>query len=356
MLHILLMILKIVGIIILIVLGLILLLLLLILFAPVRYRIQAHKYDDVFAKVSASWLLFVLRFKLEYNGERTDTKIKIFGIDASRFINNNDSDKKSKKSEDSKEDDVLGLDEDMDDTVKEDSISDVTGSIKINDSKQKDISDINDSMKNNDIIKNSDSRQNELSAVNDSIKSDNEAIHVNTNQADNTKTADNKKQRTRKKPGVFSKLITKAKRIYQRIRHILAKLKKTIKKLKDIKNTASAMYDFINSREFRDNFAFLKQQLKKLFRHIMPSKHDIKINFGTGSPDTTGEILGVIAVLMAFTGLNIQVTPDFDNAVFNGEVYIKGRIRLFNILVVALKMYFNKELKAVADKIINRRF
>ena len=73
MLHILLMILKIIGIILLAIIGIALLIVILILFVPIRYRIQAHRYDDTMAKVNVSWLLSAIRFTLKYNGAEVDT-------------------------------------------------------------------------------------------------------------------------------------------------------------------------------------------------------------------------------------------------------------------------------------------
>ena len=59
--HILLLILKIIGILLLILLGLLLLFVLAVLFAPVRYRADGTLLEKKKADISANWLLFVLR-------------------------------------------------------------------------------------------------------------------------------------------------------------------------------------------------------------------------------------------------------------------------------------------------------
>ena len=342
MLHILLMILKIIGIILLAIIGIALLIVILILFVPIRYKIQAHRYDDTMAKVNVSWLLSAIRFTLEYNGAEVDTKIRILGFDGSKFINGDTKQKQEDIIDYTNEEEKTepktepkACDTDALDENKSDNVSNNTNGIDKSD----------DTNKDNDID------------TKDSTNTDN-AIDTedSINQSDISSSKEQKKKNTRKPKNIFSRLVFKAKKIYHKFKTWCKKLMNMLKKADDIKTKLLALAEFIDSREFKDNFAFVKVQLGRLFKHIMPLKHRIKLEFGTGSPDTTGEILGALAVVMALTGMNIQVMPDFDNAIFRGEIYMKGRIRLFNILIIALKVYFNKELRIVADKLINRRF
>ena len=374
MLHILLMILKIIGIILLAIIGIALLIVILILFVPIRYRIQAHRYDDTMAKVNISWLLSAIRYTLEYNGAEVDTKIRILGFDCSKFINGDTKQKQEDIIDYTNEEEKTepkAYDTDVLDENKSDNVSNNTNDIDKTDDTNKDNGiDTKDSTNtDNDIdTKDSTNTDNDIDTE-DSANKDNDIDtedSTNTgndidaedsiNQSDISSSKEQKKKNTRKPKNIFSRLVFKAKKIYHKFKTWCKKLMNMLKKADDIKTKLLALAEFIDSREFKDNFAFVKVQLGSFFKHIMPSKHRIKLEFGTGSPDTTGEILGALAVVMALTGMNIQVMPDFDNAIFRGEIYMKGRIRLFNILIIALKVYFNKELRRVADKIINRRF
>lgn len=360
MLHILLMILKIIGIILLAIIGIALLIVILILFVPIRYRIQAHRYDDTMAKVNVSWLLSAIRFTLKYNGAEVDTKIRILGFDGSKFING-----------DTKQEDIIdytneeektepkAYDTDVLDEHKSDNVSNNTNVIGKTDDTNKDNGiDTKDSTnKDNDIdTKDGTNKDNGIDKEDSTNKDNGIDTEDSINQSDISSSKEQKKKNTRKPKNIFSRLVFKAKKIYHKFKTWCKKLMNMLKKADDIKTKLLALAEFIDSREFKDNFAFVKVQLGRFFKHIMPLKHRIKLEFGTGSPDTTGEILGALAVIMALTGMNIQVMPDFDNAIFRGDIYMKGRIRLFNILIIALKVYFNKELRRVADKLINRRF
>lgn len=378
MLHILLMILKIIGIILLAIIGIALLIVILILFVPIRYRIQAHRYDDTMAKVNVSWLLSAIRFTLKYNGAEVDTKIRILGFDGSKFINGDTKQKQEDIIDYTNEEEKTeakmepkACDTDALDENKSDNVSNNTNGIDKSDDTNKDNGiDTEDRTNTDNAIGTEDSTNtdNDIDAE-DGTNKDNDIdtedgtntdngidTEDSTNQSDISSSKEQKKKNTRKPKNIFSRLVFKAKKIYHKFKTWCKKLMNMLKKADDIKTKLLALAEFIDSREFKDNFAFAKVQLGRLFKHIMPLKHRIKLEFGTGSPDTTGEILGALAVVMALTGMNIQVMPDFDNAIFRGEIYMKGRIRLFNILIIALKVYFNKELRIVADKLINRRF
>lgn len=378
MLHILLMILKIIGIILLAIIGIALLIVILILFVPIRYKIQAHRYDDTMAKVNISWLLSAIRFTLKYNGAEVDTKIRILGFDGSKFINGDTKQKQEDiidyTNEEEKTEPKMepkACDTDALDENKSDNVSNNTNGIDKSDDTNKDNDiDTKDSTNTDNAIDTEDrtNTDNDIDAE-DGTNKDNDIdtedgtntdngidTEDSINQSDISSSKEQKKKNTRKPKNIFSRLVFKAKKIYHKFKTWCKKLMNMLKKADDIKTKLLALAEFIDSREFKDNFAFAKVQLGRLFKHIMPLKHRIKLEFGTGSPDTTGEILGALAVIMALTGMNIQVMPDFDNAIFRGEIYMKGRIRLFNILIIVLKVYFNKELRRVADKLINRRF
>ncbi len=378
MLHILLMILKIIGIILLAIIGIALLIVILILFVPIRYKIQAHRYDDTMAKVNVSWLLSAIRFTLEYNGAEVDTKIRILGFDGSKFINGDTKQKQEDIIDYTNEEEKTepktepkACDTDALDENKSDNVSNNTNGIDKSDDTNKDNGIDTEDRTNTDNAIGTEDRTNTDNDIDaeDGTNKDNDIDaedRTNTdnaidtedsiNQSDISSSKEQKKKNTRKPKNIFSRLVFKAKKIYHKFKTWCKKLMNMLKKADDIKTKLLALAEFIDSREFKDNFAFVKVQLGRLFKHIMPLKHRIKLEFGTGSPDTTGEILGALAVVMALTGMNIQVMPDFDNAIFRGEIYMKGRIRLFNILIIALKVYFNKELRIVADKLINRRF
>ena len=82
MIHIILAILKIVGILLAVLLGLVLLILLTVLFLPLRYRICAEKHGELkksTANVRVSWLFGILKVKAGYRNGQISFVSQIFG-------------------------------------------------------------------------------------------------------------------------------------------------------------------------------------------------------------------------------------------------------------------------------------
>lgn len=135
------------------------------------------------------------------------------------------------------------------------------------------------------------------------------------------------------------------------------KNKKNIsKKAKGIYNNLSSkiknINEEINNQGNRRAFKVVKDALAGILKHIKPQKHEIAVTFGTGDPATTGELLGGIYVFIYMSEINAEVYPDFENKIFEMESWFKGRIRLFTLLRIGLKTYFNEDVKAAISRFI----
>lgn len=135
------------------------------------------------------------------------------------------------------------------------------------------------------------------------------------------------------------------------------KNKKNIsKKAKGIYNNLSSkiknINEEINNQGNRRAFRVVKDALAGILKHIKPKKHEIVVTFGTGDPANTGELLGGIYVFIYMSEINAEVYPDFENKIFEMESWFKGRIRLFTLLRIGLKTYFNEDVKTAISRFI----
>ena len=106
-------------------------------------------------------------------------------------------------------------------------------------------------------------------------------------------------------------------------------------------------------KENKRILSFLWKQIKALFRHILPGSHVIRVKLGLDDPATLGQIIGAVAVVRAATNLVIDITPDFQEKVVWADCRFKGRIRLGKLLFIALRVYFNKDVKNILNRIKN---
>ena len=82
--HVILTILKILGIILLVLLGLLLVIVFSVLFVPVRYRLEGEKsspgWSEANGKVRVSWLLHLIHLRIQYQEKELDWECYLFGV------------------------------------------------------------------------------------------------------------------------------------------------------------------------------------------------------------------------------------------------------------------------------------
>lgn len=126
----------------------------------------------------------------------------------------------------------------------------------------------------------------------------------------------------------------------------LAKLKYTIRHIYD---TICGIVKQIKDEENRQLVTHILFRTKKLLLHIRPRKCRADILFGTGSPDTTGYLLGIYSILSLYLPEQIDVVPDFMERKLEGHISARGRIVPAVLLFHLLKLYQDKTLRKLLN-------
>lgn len=113
---------------------------------------------------------------------------------------------------------------------------------------------------------------------------------------------------------------------------------------------------FLNTSQTRKAVSFVKMQLIKLLKHVFPTKITGKLIFGCADPSVTGSILAVLGMTMPFHKNCLAVTPVFeDQNILKGHIRASGRIYGIVLAEIALKLYFNQNIKYIIKKWKHRR-
>ena len=91
----------------------------------------------------------------------------------------------------------------------------------------------------------------------------------------------------------------------------------------------------------------LMKQTGRLIKHVSPSKVRGEIEFGFDDPYLTGKVLSYASLFVPAYGDDLTVIPHFDVRTLDGEVRIKGRIRIGTIALIALRVWFDRDFKRV---------
>lgn len=296
MIHILLLILKIIGITILAVLGLILLVLVLVLFVPVFYRVRIiHNPQQTKVSAKVSFLWPVVSVAVQYL-KKLSYKVKIF------FISVLDSEKPKKEK------------------VKKPKKQKPKKQKKVPAKKEETPEDIFVPLENPG-----------------SLPKDNPEEEETTQDSVQQPKEEPKKE---KKPGLFAKIKAKIQKLRETIRKIVTKIKK-------LAHQKDEVLRILGKPETKTAIKFAWGKLGRLLKHILPRKVKGYVAYGADNPATTGQVLGILSVVYARTGQLLEIRPNFTEKQLETDVLIKGRIQFFTLLVIAIKVALNKEIRQV---------
>lgn len=157
-------------------------------------------------------------------------------------------------------------------------------------------------------------------------------------EKEESKTAEKKIKKEKKKFNIISK-----------IRQIAEKIKAKWKSFKDrfqsFNIKKDAIIRFLNSDGTLSGAAYLLTQGKRLLKMVFPKKIKGWLRFGTGDVYTEGQYLSYLCLLYPLYGGKFEIEPEWDEEVFETDLAFSGRITMFIILLVALKVLFNKKVK-----------
>lgn len=309
MLHVLLLILKITGIVIACILGLVIFIVAAVLFVPVRYKADADYHGKFKAHAKLSWL-GILRGLVSYDEELA---IKAKALFITIYSNDDNKEKSSKHKKSEKK--------------------------KLKQPEEKNIFSVNDEEAKKLTEKEEKPQIKMAEAVNE-IKEDVQDVKETVSE-DESGDTQNK--------SFFDKVKDKCFAIYTKIKEIIKLIKDTVKKVSGaadrLKEKVSKAKEFVTDEDNKALFHFLLEQLKALVKVIRPNKYRINARLGFEDPATMGKVLAYISIFYGMSGVDLSLEPVFGENIKDGSIFLKGNIRIFSVLVIALRVYRNEQFK-----------
>lgn len=371
MLHVLLTILKIIGILLLVILGIILVLILLVLFVPIRYRVHVRKVQELLqADGGVTWLLRLFRIDAAYEDMKADVVISIAGkkIKTLHWPHSDDEDQAAS----------LQLQENASaqecTSVQEETQSPSAGEQNEHDSGRAQIeSDSSEAQQDHGSAEmkaeSESSRSGSKSPSSDTI-SDGSDSDASADQGAEAKQDDidalaselKEKVQESKAGKAISQIISAVLRLIEKLLDLVLRLLElpydVYDKMDTVESRIAAKFSAIRKKvspflsiEGEHVIGRLWRGVKHLGRCYGPRKIAGYLNFGTSYPDLTGKITGLIYVLLPQAGNEYSVEPDFYDAVLETDTVITGHIRLNHVVWIAIRLLFDKEFWILLRKI-----
>lgn len=305
MLHIIIFILKIIGILLLVILGLILLLVSSVLFVPITYKVRAERKDGVIqVRAVAGWMFRLLSVHYRLHTSQEPMQLlqgRILGIPVWKPLEpKKEKPKKTEKKSKEKQSKPKQME-----AKQLEQKAEVKSSDKAKERLKKDLTP--------------------GTAVATVPQPEPE---VSRQEQPQDKQAQTKPPRQ----SILKKLLYAIRRIYGKITVIGRGLFSLVVKLLHMPEKASetigTLTDFWNLEENVKARESIWRELKFLWKHSRPRKADLTLHFGFEDPSWTGQCMGVLSILNVWYPGRIFLKPEFEQEIFEGTLYIKGHMML----------------------------
>lgn len=318
------------------ILGLILLTVLTVLLVPIRYRADGVWKEEKYIRGRVTWLLHLLSLRVTYEKELL-LEVRVAGFLIYPKKERSGKEKKAVTEADAEEGtSAAGVEQpdEIDDT-------EVSGSAaaEVNDVEPQSADPNDESAARSD---------GEASATKDAAPGASETQSqeaeasktqkTGSPDADKTQAADSDTASDQSTGSFFEKFSGKFSKIADRLRgmqHKTDQLKQQAvyyKKIWDQPQTRQAI---------RVGF----YELGRILKHVQPQKFEVVGIVGTEDPASVGQILAVQGMLYPWHKGNIRLEPDFEEKHIEGELHLKGRIRLGTLGICGLRILLNKNVR-----------
>lgn len=305
MLHIIIFILKIIGILLLVILGLILLLVSSVLFVPITYKVRAERKDGVIqVRAVAGWMFRLLSVHYRLHTSQEPMQLlqgRILGIPVWKPLEpRKEKPKKAEKKSKEKQSKPKQME-----AKQLEQKAEVKSSDKAKERLKKDLTP--------------------GTAVATVPQPEPE---VSRQEQPQDKQAQTKPPRQ----SILKKLLYAIRRIYGKItaigRGLFSLAVKLLHMPEKASETIGTLTDFWNLEENVKARESIWRELKFLWKHSRPRKADLTLHFGFEDPSWTGQCMGVLSILNVWYPGRIFLKPEFEQEIFEGTLYIKGHMML----------------------------
>lgn len=365
MLHIILAIIKFILLLLAILLGLVLLAVLLVLFVPLRYRGTASFQGTLSAEGSVTWLWRVLSVRASYLEGRPQFTVKLLwftlaGGEKKPPGKGKSPGKKQKRGSAREKPEEISADE-AGEGIKRQAPADSAGGendVNLADGKDADRPE-----------KEKEPRQTcgEGMAEDAPLEDDEESARIGPAGAGFSRDLSGERsEEAGEAPVPGGQKVSLPRRIAESLRALAVRVRSAFKalgeKLRHMRESVAELKAKVEAykRLWRDEHTqqavrHVKKELGYLARHWRPRRLEGSVKIGLEDPADTGQLLGILCILQAFSGNCFLAEADFEQKVFEGRAFLRGRVRLCHLAKAALALFADRHVRVTVARVRRMR-
>ena len=280
------------------ILGLVILILILVLCVPFRYEIRGRYNEGLKAKVGVHWLLKMIHVKLAAINAQILVKICLFGFVLKKLHLGNWGEEKPKKEKEKKpkkpaaEPSMVSQGENIFDSADEDPGAAV------------------------------------YSGASEEISSEDAEVSAEAASEESSEASSGEEAPAPEETLSWDE-----------------KLEKFGEKWEELSGKAEEIIGILEDEKNQKTLQLILKQLKKLGKHLLPTKLRIEGELGLGDPAKTGQTIAKVYQFYPIYGEAIQLRGVYDRQVYNIFMELKGRLRLGIFVEIAVRLLLNANLR-----------
>lgn len=354
MVHILLLILKIIGIALLVLLFLLLLILCSLLFVPVRYYGEIHKQEDGLEKLAVrgkvSWLFRLFVLEGIYRNGQAKGAVRVLGIPLHRFGRGDRSGKEKQEGERTAAKVEKG--ENVETPEKEAAKKVIAEKETLKKETAKANYEPEESVSGKELERDAkqESRR-QMEAI--SAEEHPEQITQDSGEIPWEKAVRFLQWIGRKVSGCFRMVFRWLGKLFGLPQRIAGILNRTRESLQRLKRTCREWKRFLSSEPFQEGMKLLMREILGLLREIRPRKVKGELKFGFEDPAVTGQALGALSLFYPALPQELKIMPVFEQKLFRTDMSFAGRIYGITLVRMLWHLYRDRNIRILYRKFRN---
>ncbi len=168
----------------------------------------------------------------------------------------------------------------------------------------------------------------------------------------NRKSSDKNSQSSRKK--IFMRMWDKIKSFLKKIKNFFIGIQK---RLTGFKEFVVKVKEIVTDTKNQYAVRRLWEELLYLLKHFGFRKIHTELTFALADPALTGQVLGILCMIPFLYQYDFHIFPDFESESYyiRGSYDVKGRIQLIFLLVTAIRLLADKEIRSFLKKLLDHR-
>lgn len=104
---------------------------------------------------------------------------------------------------------------------------------------------------------------------------------------------------------------------------------------------------WLSEAENRESLQLVLRETGYLLRHGRFRRLYGSLRFGLSDPYLMGRLLSLLSIFYPVYGRELALYPEFEKGCFAGELHVRGHIRLWHVLVAAIRLLLNRQIRAL---------